>query len=57
VPLNPKEPGKQSEPVDPLSAMASSAVQMHEVYLALQVGGFSKMEALYLLAQMVLGKQ
>lgn len=50
-------PSSKNDPVDPLSAMAVSAVQLHELYLALQGGGFTKPEALSLLAQIALGQR
>jgi hypothetical protein len=43
----------QSEPQDPVSALAAAAAQAHELYVTLIGGGFSESQALYLVGQIL----
>lgn len=39
-----------------MSALANAAMHMHEMFLGLQVGGFSEKQALYIIAMALLGQ-
>lgn len=45
------------EPIDPITAMAAAAVQLHELYEAFVEAGFSELQALQLTIAAMQGAQ